>query len=57
MATVMNVKKKGDGPPLRIPGGVRAEDDGNGQLVVYDQDGKVVAKLDSSNVEEYWPSE
>jgi hypothetical protein len=57
MATVMNVKRKGDASPLRIPGGVRATEDGTGKLVVLDQDGNVVAKLDPSEVEEYWPSE
>lgn len=57
MAAAMNVKKKDDGD-LRIPGGVRAtEDAGTGKLIVFDQDGKIVAKLDLSTVENYWASE
>ena len=58
MAAVMIVKKQGEDSPQRIPGGVRAtEEVGTGKLVVFDQNGNVVAKLDLSKVEEYWPSE
>jgi hypothetical protein len=57
MATAMNIKKK-DGSLLCIPGGVRAtEDAGIGKLTVWDEDGKIVAKLDLSTVEEYWALE
>jgi hypothetical protein len=56
MATVMNVKKNDDAH-LRIPGGVRAMEDGTGKLVVFDQHGNVPAKLDLSMVEEYRASE
>ena len=56
MASVMCVKMKDESEPRRIAGGVRAvENQESGKLDIEDMAGRVIAKVQLSKVEEFWP--